>query len=119
MSAVQSGLCFAPFVCPKPLQFHVRRHGVDSLLDSMSKSFPSDSLRDVRGRVLVVVEHIGSQDALEMPLEPVLELLRTRVPDCILIVDGAHTPGTRDRLPLDAGEACVPTSTGPISLCSL
>ena len=51
-------------------------------------------------KLFVVVEHIASHDALELPLADVLALVRQRAPRAVLIVDGAHTPGTRRDMPL-------------------
>ena len=49
---------------------------------------------------MVLIEHIGSNDALKMPLDELVALVREREPRALILVDAAHTPGTQATLPL-------------------
>jgi isopenicillin-N epimerase len=85
----------------------VRRRGADAVVDAFADAWPSEAVAKTDGRIFVLLEHVSSHDALEMPLEAVIrrierDLLADASERLVVVVDGAHVPGTTDRLPLDS-----------------
>lgn len=84
-----------------------RRRGADAVVAAFAEAWPRDAVAQSRGRVFVLLEHISSHDALRMPLEDVLACIRRDLMPrdaaerLVVVVDGAHAPGTIERLPLD------------------
>lgn len=84
----------------------VRRRGADAVVDAFAESWPREAVAKSKGRIFVLLEQVSSHDALEMPLEAVVrrieqDLLADAEERLVVVVDGAHVPGTTDRLPLD------------------
>lgn len=76
----------------------VRRRGADAVLQAFAERWPRDAVAQTRGRVFLLLEHVCSHDALAMPIERMVALVDANDERLVVVVDGAHVPGTVDRL---------------------
>jgi selenocysteine lyase/cysteine desulfurase len=92
-------------VVPIAISNATRRLGADAVVAAFAEAWPRDAVAQCRGRVVVLLEHISSHDALRMPLEQLVQCIRRDLmpapEQLVVVVDGAHAPGTVERLPLD------------------
>jgi isopenicillin-N epimerase len=76
----------------------VRRRGAAAVVAEFAERWPRDAVANTRGRVFLLLEHVCSHDALKMPIDEMVAAVDSE--RLVVVIDGAHVPGTVDRLPV-------------------